>query len=59
MKKAMLAKLRDNLKGQNLYLWAAALGGIGLLDIVLPGPRIDHLLGIAIVIVATYVWTVQ
>ena len=55
----MLAKLRDNLKGQNLYLWAAALGGIGLLDIVLPGPRIDHLLGIAIVIVATYVWTVQ
>ena len=54
-----MPKLREKLHGQNLYVWSAALGGIGLLDIVLPGPRIDHLLGLAIVIVAVYVWVVQ
>ena len=55
----MFAKLREKLRGQNLYVWSAALGGIGLLDIVIPGPRVDHLLGLAIVIVAVYVWVVQ
>ena len=55
----MFAKLREKLHGQNLYVWAAALGGIGLLDIVLPGPRADHLIGIGLVIVASYVWVVQ
>lgn len=54
-----MTRLREKLHGQNLYVWSAALGGVGLLDIVIPGPRIDHLLGIAIVIVATYVWVVQ
>ena len=59
VKTKMMTRLREKLHGQNLYVWAAALGGIGVLDIVLPGPRIDHVLGLAIAIVAVYVWVVQ
>ena len=55
----MFAKSWTKVKEQNLYLLAAGLGVFGLIDAILPGPRADHLIGIAVVVVAGYMWMVQ
>ena len=56
----MLAKsTRQWIKRQNLYVWSAGLGLLGLIDLITPGSEPNHLIGFAIVIVAAYVWVAQ
>ena len=56
---SMFAKSRQWVRRQNLYVWAAALGLLGLIDMITPGSTPNHLIGFAIVIVAVYMWVLQ
>lgn len=55
----MFVKAWQWAKAQNLYVLAASLGLFGMLDAVTPGPRADHLMGLAIALVAAFIWGVQ
>ena len=52
-------KVRNWAMAQNRYVWAAGLGGFGVLDIVVPGSAVNHGMGLLIVLVAIYMWLVQ
>jgi len=55
----MTSSIKKWAKEQNVYLWAMGLGLFGLVDVLIPGPRVNHLLGGLIVLVAAYMWVVQ
>ena len=55
----MFAKAWAKAKEQNLYVLAAGLGVFGLVDAITPGPSADHAMGLAIVVIAVYMWVMQ
>ena len=46
-------------KSQNLYVLAFVLGVLGLVDALAPGSRTARLEGVAIALVAAYMWLLQ
>ena len=55
----MFAKAREWTRAGYAHVLAAGLGVFGLVDAIEPGSRADHLIGIALIIVAAFMWVVQ
>ena len=55
----MFAKAREWTRAGYAHVLAAGLGVFGVMDAITPGPQADHLIGLALIIVAIFMWVVQ